>query len=261
MIGGSKRLLEAPCAVLSDSEQTVREAAARRSTEAIEAIEALAQGYGHGRRHAFPGQPRQLLSQSMRFLVFDVQAHLGAFLPYDSNHSTLPAQHWQARVPGPRSASLILIGRTDWLESYSRGATIGFFALGLVALVAWRGVLAHLLAKALASGAFAERKIIVIGERDRLTSSRLLPKLGQCGYKPVSIFEINESESTASAMPQTLRDTLNSAIEAARGDGIEDILLMIGWEHSRCIEGILNVLSVLPVPVHLFGLYLFDRCR
>jgi Undecaprenyl-phosphate glucose phosphotransferase len=136
-------------------------------------------------------------------------------------------------------------------ENYSRGATIGFFTIGLVALVAWRGVLAQLLAKALARGAFAERKFIVIGERDRLASSRALRELQQCGYRPASIFEISERESTASGMPQTLRGKLDAAIESAQGNAIEHILLMVGWEHSRCIESILNVLSVLPIPVHL----------
>jgi Undecaprenyl-phosphate glucose phosphotransferase len=152
------------------------------------------------------------------------------------------------------SVFLVLLGIAFSLkvaESYSRGATIGFFGIGLASLVAWRGALAFLLAKALASGAFAERKIIIIGERDRLASSRVLPELRRCGYKPVSIFEIREGEPTAGGMPQSLRNTLDAAIQTARGDAIEDILLMVGWEHNRCIEGILNVLSVLPVPVHL----------
>ena len=86
MIGGSERLVEASCAVLSDREQTVCQAVAMGATKAVEA---LTERYGHGRCHAFPGQPCQFLSQSMRFLVFDVQAHIDTFLPDEWNHSTL----------------------------------------------------------------------------------------------------------------------------------------------------------------------------
>jgi len=149
---------------------------------------------------------------------------------------------------------LVLLGIAFTLkieETFSRGATLGFFVLGISALIAWRGVLAHLLVKALANGAFAERKVIVIGERDLLASSWDLTELRRCGYNPVRTVAISKSDSAASWMPQALRNTLNSAIETARSDAIEAVLLAIGWEHSRCIENILNVLSVLPVPVQL----------
>ncbi len=85
----------------------------------------------------------------------------------------------------------------------------------------------------------------------RLASSRDLVELRRYGYKPVRTFEITESEFKTVGMPQTLQKTLNTAIETARDEAVEEIILIIGWEHSRCIEGILNVLSVLPVPVHL----------
>jgi Undecaprenyl-phosphate glucose phosphotransferase len=149
---------------------------------------------------------------------------------------------------------LVLLGIAFLLkveEDYSRGATIGFFVLGLSALIAWRIALAHFLTQALASGTFAERKIILIGERARLASSRDLAELRRYGYKPVRTFEITEGELKTVGMPPTLQKTLNTAIEIARDEAVEEIILIIGWEHGRFIEGILNVLSVLPVPVHL----------
>jgi Undecaprenyl-phosphate glucose phosphotransferase len=149
---------------------------------------------------------------------------------------------------------LILLGIAFSLkvtETFSRGATLTFFAIGLSGIIAWRGLLARLLAEALAAGAFAERRIIIIGERGRLALSHNLLELRRCGYKPVSTFEIKETEIAAIGMPSTLRETLAAVIEAARGESIETIFLVIGWDHSRCIEGILNVLSVLPAPVHL----------
>jgi Undecaprenyl-phosphate glucose phosphotransferase len=149
---------------------------------------------------------------------------------------------------------LILLGIAFSLkveESFSRGATFAFYFVGLSTLIAWRSILAHLLTKTLEKGAFAERKIIVIGERRRLASSRDLLELRRYGYKSVRTFEIAEGETSATGVPHTLKKTLNAAIETARGDSVEEVILLIGWEHSRCIEGILNVLNVLPVPIHL----------
>src|ERR1700730_15829263 len=94
-------------------------------------------------------------------------------------------------------------------ESFSRGATLTFFAVGLSGIVAWRGWLARVLAEALEAGAFAERKIILIGERGRLAVLRNLLELRRCGYKPVSTFEIKENEIAAGGMPSTLRETLD----------------------------------------------------
>jgi Undecaprenyl-phosphate glucose phosphotransferase len=149
---------------------------------------------------------------------------------------------------------LVLLGIAFSLkvtQGFSRGATLTFFAVGLSGIIAWRGLFARLLADALAAGAFAERRIILIGERGALALSRNLFELRRCGYKPVNTFEIKQSEIAAGSMPKTLRETLDAVIEAARGESVETIFLVISWKHGRCIESILNVLSVLPVPIHL----------
>jgi Undecaprenyl-phosphate glucose phosphotransferase len=149
---------------------------------------------------------------------------------------------------------LILLGiafslKVDGL--LSRGATFGFFILGLSALLLWRFILAELISKALQKGAFAKRKIIVIGDQSRLSSSRLLPELQCCGYRPVNVFAISNTDCPTTGMPQTLEDTINHVIKLARQDTIHDIFLMIPWAHDRCIESIVDALSVLPLPVHL----------
>jgi undecaprenyl-phosphate galactose phosphotransferase/putative colanic acid biosynthesis UDP-glucose lipid carrier transferase len=149
---------------------------------------------------------------------------------------------------------LVLLGVAFSLkiaETFSRGATISFFIFGLAAVVAWRGVLARYLARALAGGAFAERKIVLLGEKTRLVSSSVLFELQRCGYKPVSTFEIGERDIEASGLSPRLRDTLDAVIGATRREPVEDIFLLIGWERARRIDEILTVLRVLPVPIHL----------
>src|ERR1700683_4442095 len=133
----------------------------------------------------------------------------------------------------------------------SRGATFGFFVLGLSSLLVWRAILAHLLAKALANGAFAERKIIVIGERSRLLSSPVLSELWSCGYRAAGVFTVSEADCTTTELSKTLAETLERVVTVARNDAIQDIFVMISWAHNRCIEGVINALGVLPMPVHL----------
>jgi Undecaprenyl-phosphate glucose phosphotransferase len=149
---------------------------------------------------------------------------------------------------------LILLGVAFSLkigEVLSRGATFGFFILGLSSLLIWRGILAHLLARALENGAFAERRIIVIGEQSHLLSSQALPELQRCGYRPMNIFVINQDNLTAADLQSALAETVERTIKAVRNDTIQDVFLMIPWARSRWIEWILDSLSVLPIPVHL----------
>jgi undecaprenyl-phosphate galactose phosphotransferase/putative colanic acid biosynthesis UDP-glucose lipid carrier transferase len=136
-------------------------------------------------------------------------------------------------------------------ESFSRGATLTFFATGWLSLVCWRGFLAAYLKDTLAKGGFAERKIILIGEQAQLTSSAVLQELRHCGYKPVSTFAITEREIGASGMAPSLRSRLNAVVDVARRETVDEIFLLISWDRVRCIENVLNFLNVLPVPVHL----------
>ena len=132
-------------------------------------------------------------------------------------------------------------------QALSRGATFGFFALGLSSLLIWRGILAEWLSKALQHGAFAERKVLVIGEPHRVLSSPALPELLRYGYRPVKIIEMQGSKCTSDAITEKLEE----AIKLAREEAVQDIFLIIPWEYTTCIDGILDGLSVLPVPVYL----------
>ena len=136
-------------------------------------------------------------------------------------------------------------------EAFSRGSTLTFFVGGWGSLLLWRGYVASYLADLLAHGGFAERNVILIGERAQLSSSAVLRDLRHCGYKPVNTFTVTDGEIGSSGMAPSLRSSLNSVIETARHETVEDIFLLIGWDRSRCIQNILSFLSVLPIPLHL----------
>lgn len=136
-------------------------------------------------------------------------------------------------------------------EEYSRGTSLAFFVFGWSAVVAWRGFAGVLLARAWDEGAFAERKILLVAEEEQLASSKMLSELRRCGYKPVKIFKIRASELEAGGIPPTLQATLDQVIETSRNGQTVDLYLLVSWSRRRCIEDILAVLRVLPVPVHL----------
>lgn len=136
-------------------------------------------------------------------------------------------------------------------ETFSRGSTLMFFATGWAALLLWRSYIASYLTDSFTHGGFAERKIILIGEHAQLASSAVLRDLRQCGYKPISTVTIADQEIDANEMAPALRSRMHDVIEAARHEMVDDIFLLVGWDRTRCIENILNFLSVLPIPVHL----------
>ena len=150
--------------------------------------------------------------------------------------------------------TLMLLGVAFSLKiagTFSRVSTVILFVLGCALIVLWRVVLSNLIVRALEEGAFAERKIVLIAEKGRLSSSRTLVELNRCGYRPTRTFEISRFETDALGVPSSLRATLNEVIELSRRAPIEQLFLLVKWDHARLIEDVLSILRVLPLPIHL----------
>ncbi|QIP05520.1 undecaprenyl-phosphate glucose phosphotransferase [Bradyrhizobium symbiodeficiens] len=135
--------------------------------------------------------------------------------------------------------------------NFSRGAVILFFAGGLGALLCWRQIAARFIARSLANGLFARKRIIVVAERDQSSSSRPLAELLSYGYVPVRTFEISREEIAATGITRSLQSKFCDIIEVARNERIEDVYLLLRWRNDRTIDGILDALAVLPISVHL----------
>jgi Undecaprenyl-phosphate glucose phosphotransferase len=151
-------------------------------------------------------------------------------------------------------AALILLGVAFSLKiagTFSRVSTVALFAVGCALTVLWRGLLSNLIAQALEEGAFAQRRIVLIAENGQLRSSRALVELSRCGYRPLRTFEISPSEAQARGMSTSLRATLDEVIELSRRAPIEELFLLVKWDHARLVEEVLDVLRILPLPVRL----------
>jgi FlaA1/EpsC-like NDP-sugar epimerase len=136
-------------------------------------------------------------------------------------------------------------------EEFSRGSTVAFFAVGFACMIAWRRFIAQFLGQALREGTFAPRKVILIGEQHRLLASRTVLEIRRCGYTPIRTFEVSREEFGAGKISGKLRSIVDSTIELARRETVEEILILIGWEHSWTIQTIAKTLNVLPIPIYL----------
>jgi hypothetical protein len=145
--------------------------------------------------------------------------------------------------------ALMLLGVAFSLKiagTFSRVSTVSLLVVGCALIVLWRVLLSNLIVRALEEGAFAERKIVLIAEKGQLGTSRALVELSRSGYRPTRIFEINRSETDALGVPSSLRATLDEVIELSRRAPIEQLFLLIKWDHARLVEDVLSILRVLP---------------
>jgi Undecaprenyl-phosphate glucose phosphotransferase len=134
---------------------------------------------------------------------------------------------------------------------FSRGATITYFSVGLMVVLSWRAALTYTVRGALRTRGFAEQPVIVIAQEGQLPKSTVLRELQKCGYRPARIVEISSHEISKFGLASTTRALINEAVLAARAEQIQEIFLLIRWDHRRCVEQVLSALAVLPASVHL----------
>jgi len=135
--------------------------------------------------------------------------------------------------------------------SFSRGSTISFFFVGLGSLLVFRLALSRYLKAALAAGAFAEQRIVLISERGLQSVSRALEELQRCGYSPVRTVELSSAESDAMGVPSSLRAKLDAVVAACQQEKIDYIFLLLKWNRTQLIKNLTQLLRTLPIPVHL----------
>jgi undecaprenyl-phosphate galactose phosphotransferase/putative colanic acid biosynthesis UDP-glucose lipid carrier transferase len=132
-------------------------------------------------------------------------------------------------------------------DSFSRGSSVAFAVIGLGAIVGWRALVSNFVIGALASGKFAARKCILIGELARPSLHPALVELRHCGYHSVGTFQINEHVSRSEN--GCLDRILDEAILASRD--AERIFLFIDWSKVHLVDAVLDRLRVVPIPVSL----------
>ena len=135
--------------------------------------------------------------------------------------------------------------------TYSRGATLTFFASGWVGLVTSRALLARFLHHTLSRAAFAKQQVLVITDRSQFNGSAIVHNLEQCGYLPLKIIDVDLGESLSTLTHALTATALDDVIDISRRNDLRSIFLEISWSKRRAIEEIMTQLRVLSIPVYL----------
>jgi undecaprenyl-phosphate galactose phosphotransferase/putative colanic acid biosynthesis UDP-glucose lipid carrier transferase len=112
-------------------------------------------------------------------------------------------------------------------------------------------VLSRYLSRTLASGAFAQKNIILISERGDQSTSLALVDLRQCGYQPIRSYELSASEVDAIGVSKSVHQKIQSIISVSQTESIDYIFLLLKWDRPHLINTLARMLRVLPIPVHL----------
>jgi len=136
-------------------------------------------------------------------------------------------------------------------ETYSRGATLAFFAVGWLAITSWRLLLSRLIAHAMAEGGFAEQKIILLAEEGQLDGASVVEELKRYGYCPARTFEFSLQRHSPAGDSSRLLASIEQVIEISRKETIECVFLLISWDNRRAVEQLMELLRALSVPVYL----------
>lgn len=136
-------------------------------------------------------------------------------------------------------------------EEFSRGTTISFYLVGLTVLLAWKLAAGRWTARALATGAFANSRAVMIAEFGLPAASNTMMDLAQHGYRLMRIMEIRSADLASPLLLSAIAPRFDELIAYARENRVEHIFLLMNWSRQHAIDSILDALKILPVPVHL----------
>jgi undecaprenyl-phosphate galactose phosphotransferase/putative colanic acid biosynthesis UDP-glucose lipid carrier transferase len=136
-------------------------------------------------------------------------------------------------------------------DSYSRGATLTSFAVGWLAIIVWRFVIARFIMRSLAQGTFAEQKVILVAEKGQLAEPSNVEELRRCGYKPVRTFEFESASVRSLGISDWLLASIKEIVDVTRQEKIGCVFLLVSWDDRRSIERLTELLRALSIPVYL----------
>jgi Undecaprenyl-phosphate glucose phosphotransferase len=133
----------------------------------------------------------------------------------------------------------------------SRGATLTFLLATPPVLFGWHWLMSTWLRSALSAGAFAEQRIILIGEADELSFSNSERELRRVGYQPAAVYLVDADDFDHDALSKRTAVILSEIRQMLRHEAVQEIVLAIRWERREFIESLLQQLRALPLPVRI----------
>jgi Undecaprenyl-phosphate glucose phosphotransferase len=129
----------------------------------------------------------------------------------------------------------------------SRGTSLTFAGLGLVALLANRAIMRDLLTRGLAERRFSGRKVVLIADPEQAYEPALYQRLAAVGFDIAGTFTL----PPAGLSPDLRKGLSGDVIEYIRGSDIEELIVVADpnrWPELRTLAADLRVL---PFPITL----------
>lgn len=136
-------------------------------------------------------------------------------------------------------------------QNYSRGAMLAFGLLGFSLLLSSRISVAWWLSAALARGTLPGRRAVVIGEYGELADKSGSNLLQRYGIREIGRFELPLRQAEDDCWMQGDLPVLDGAIQSARVNQAEIILLALRWNDTLRRDFIRERLQMLPLPILL----------
>ena len=136
-------------------------------------------------------------------------------------------------------------------ETYSRGATLTFFAVGWSSVAVWRAIVSRFIARALADGGFAEQRAVLLVEGGQLDGSAVIEELKRCGYRLARIFQFSPPTLSPFENAPGLLKLAEEVIQISRREPVECVFLLVSWNNPETVERLMDCLRILSVPVYL----------
>jgi putative colanic acid biosynthesis UDP-glucose lipid carrier transferase len=129
----------------------------------------------------------------------------------------------------------------------SRGTSLLFAALGLIALIVHRFFWRGLLTKGIMNRRFSGRRIVLITDCRQPAETNLAHNLASLGFRLERHFTLPPPERGS----RQRADVISSAIECVRGSEVEEIVVAADLKHWAELRGLIAELRILPFPVNL----------
>jgi Undecaprenyl-phosphate glucose phosphotransferase len=142
---------------------------------------------------------------------------------------------------------------------FSRGTVLVYGALGPIFLTASRAFSARCLRAALARGSTLGRRAVVIGDQEPLAMLTRLELEQRFGFTELRRITLQSAATTAAGHATCDRTAISDAIDLARHDLADEVVLAVSWSDVHRLDTLREALRIIPLPVRLLPDHVVDE--
>lgn len=144
-------------------------------------------------------------------------------------------------------------------DDASRGWLLAFYVTGLAGLAIVDDRLHQWVASAIRSGFLAPRRVMLVGDAERLSRFAARHPQEGLGIEISNTACLPSPDDLAEMSAAELREHLNGAVVRGRENRISDVVLLVDPSHDDALRRLTDALMDLPAAIHLGGWSLIER--